>query len=42
MDEGSRIMDILMREYNVFITQSAVVADLVKKVGNEERGSTEV
>ena len=33
MNEGDRLMDILTREHNVFISQSAAVADLVKKVG---------
>ena len=32
MSEVEKLMDIMTREYNAFVVQSAAVADLVKKV----------
>lgn len=33
MSEAERLMDLLTREYNAFVTHSAGVAALTKKVG---------
>ena len=33
MNEAERLMDLLTREYNAFVTHSAGVAALAKKVG---------
>ena len=33
MNEAERLMDLLTREYNAFVTHSAGVAALTKKVG---------
>ena len=32
LNEVEKLMDIMTREYNAFVVQSAAVADLVKKV----------
>lgn len=34
MNEAERLMDLLTREYNAFVTHSAGVAALTKKVGD--------
>jgi hypothetical protein len=36
MSEVEKLMDIMTREYNAFVVQSAAVADLVKKVVGRE------